>query len=321
MSKQLLRVFSLLGVLVLFVLPARAQTQISSNAIALSVWMSTTPQTISFEKQALALVQRMLASSLDTELPKRPFASWFREITGPEAGVIWQLTECGERIGARGGAEQDLPACAEANAVLPDGIKVVVVITVGTFKKGLTGEPAFFRAIVERDDQLYQVPRLRFLPAMLRAPENLLFTLPEISANLPAVIWPSHAAYHSPLSLGINLVPDNSNEVEKSPKTQISQPEPRKVSEGVVRGIAITKVKPIYPPIAIKMNASGSVEVQITISEQGRVIEAKAVTGHLSLRNAALEAARKWVFKPTTLNGVPVNVQSVLTFIFNLGNQ
>ncbi len=64
------------------------------------------------------------------------------------------------------------------------------------------------------------------------------------------------------------------------------------------------------------MNASGPVEVQITISEEGRVIEARAVSGHRLLQRAAVEAALKWVFKPTTLNGVPVQVRSVLTFIF-----
>jgi protein TonB len=69
------------------------------------------------------------------------------------------------------------------------------------------------------------------------------------------------------------------------------------------------------------MNAAGPVEVQVTISEEGRVIEAKAISGHLALRNAAVDAARKWVFTPTTLNGVPVRVQSLLTFVFTPGDQ
>ena len=54
------------------------------------------------------------------------------------------------------------------------------------------------------------------------------------------------------------------------------------------------------------------------ISEEGRVIEATTVSGHPLLRNAAMEAARKWVFKPTMLNGIPVKVQSTLTFLFTL---
>jgi len=64
------------------------------------------------------------------------------------------------------------------------------------------------------------------------------------------------------------------------------------------------------------MNATGTVEVEITISEAGLVIEAKAISGHLALRSAAVDAARKWVFKPPMLNGKPIKVKSVLTFVF-----
>jgi TonB family protein len=75
-------------------------------------------------------------------------------------------------------------------------------------------------------------------------------------------------------------------------------------------------VKPEYPPTAKKMRATGPVEVEITISELGLVIEAKAIRGHIALRSAAVETARKWVFKPAMLNGAPIRVKSVLTFVF-----
>jgi hypothetical protein len=55
-------------------------------------------QTGSFEKQAISSAQEMSASDLDEALPDRPFASWFSEVIGPKAGVVWQLTECGEQI-------------------------------------------------------------------------------------------------------------------------------------------------------------------------------------------------------------------------------
>src|SRR5262249_47523608 len=92
--------------------------------------------------------------------------------------------------------------------------------------------------------------------------------------------------------------------------------EPQKVSESDLQSRAITKVKPVYPPNAKRMNATGPVEVEIIISEEGLVVEAKAISGHLALRSAAVEAARKWVFKPETLNGAKVRMKSVLTFIF-----
>jgi protein TonB len=90
------------------------------------------------------------------------------------------------------------------------------------------------------------------------------------------------------------------------------------VSGGVLQGSAIKKIQPPYPPIAKAARASGAVQVQVTISEEGRVIEAAVISGHPLLRDAAVQAARQWVFKPTELSGVPVKVQGVLTFNFTL---
>src|SRR5687767_3863972 len=97
-------------------------------------------------------------------------------------------------------------------------------------------------------------------------------------------------------------------------------PPPKKltVSGGVLQGSAIKKIQPPYPPIARAARAAGAVQIQVTISEDGRVIEAGVIAGHPLLRDAALQAARQWVFKPTELSGVPVKVQGVLTFNFTL---
>ncbi|MGE0126493.1 MAG: energy transducer TonB [Blastocatellales bacterium] len=102
--------------------------------------------------------------------------------------------------------------------------------------------------------------------------------------------------------------------------TPTPPPPPKKitVSGGVLQGSAIRRAQPPYPPIAKAARASGAVQVQVTISEEGRVIEAAVISGHPLLRDAALQAARQWVFKPTELSGVPVKVQGVLTFNFTL---
>lgn len=90
------------------------------------------------------------------------------------------------------------------------------------------------------------------------------------------------------------------------------------ISGGVLQGKAIAKVQPQYPPIAKAARASGSVQVQVLISEEGRVIDAQVLSGHPLLREAAMQAARQWKFTPTELTGVPVKVQGVLTFNFTL---
>src|SRR5215471_9559409 len=141
-------------------------------SLYLSLRLSAAGQIKSIEKRAITSAQQMSASDLDAALPDRPFAGWFSKVVGPRAGVVWQLTECGDPLAASGEAGQDLPACAEVNAWLPSGRKVFVLISVGTFKKGLAGKPSFFRAVIEQNERLYQVRRLSELPQRLRAPEG-----------------------------------------------------------------------------------------------------------------------------------------------------
>jgi protein TonB len=86
----------------------------------------------------------------------------------------------------------------------------------------------------------------------------------------------------------------------------------------VLQGNAIKKVPPPYPEEAKAAHASGAVQVQVTISEDGHVIEAAVISGHPLLREASLEAAKQWIFKPVELSGVPVKVQGILTFNFTL---
>ena len=106
--------------------------------------------------------------------------------------------------------------------------------------------------------------------------------------------------------------PEPPPEVKPTPHT------PPKISEGVTQGLAIRKVSPLYPALAKAAHAAGTVQVQILISEEGRVLSADVLSGHPLLRQAALDAARQWAFRPTLLSQVPVKVQGVLTFNFTL---
>jgi Gram-negative bacterial TonB protein C-terminal len=287
----------------------------------LCIWMAGATQVGSFEKQAISSAQKISASDLDEALPDRPFAGWFNETVGPDAGVVWQLTECGEQITAPGETGQDLPACAEINAYLPDGRKVYVVISVGTFKKGMTGKPSFFLAVIEQNEQLYPVRRLSDLPERLRDPEgpsptaakNRIADLPAIKMDSGWFISPFR--YLGPMFASVPPMAGDLSQAEEP----LAPPPPTtqalvQVPESMSLSRAITKVKPDYPPTAGEMNVTEIVEVEIIISEIGLVVGATAISGRHALRNAAEEAARKWVFAPAILNGEPVRVKSVLTF-------
>lgn len=109
--------------------------------------------------------------------------------------------------------------------------------------------------------------------------------------------------------------------VSPSPSANVDAPKKIRVSGGVLQGGAIRKAQPLYPVIARAARVSGAVQVQIIISETGEVIEATAISGHPLLRDAAIQAARQWAFKPTELSGAPVKVQGVLTFNFALNDE
>jgi TonB family protein len=91
---------------------------------------------------------------------------------------------------------------------------------------------------------------------------------------------------------------------------------PKQISKGVVNGSAVSLPKPSYPAAAKAVNASGIVNVQVLIDEEGNVVSASAVSGHPLLRAAAEQAARGAKFKKTLLQGQPVKVNGVIIYSF-----
>lgn len=91
---------------------------------------------------------------------------------------------------------------------------------------------------------------------------------------------------------------------------------PKMISGGVLNGKATSLAKPAYPDAARAVKASGAVNVQVTIDEEGNVVSASAVSGHPLLRQASEEAARASKFSPTLLEGVPVKVTGIVVYNF-----
>jgi len=70
----------------------------------------------------------------------------------------------------------------------------------------------------------------------------------------------------------------------------------------------IHKVEPVYPPLAEQNGIEGTVRFRVIIDKDGRVSNAQLVSGHPLLVAAAREAVIQWVYKPTRLNGLPIDV-------------
>ncbi|MBC7901446.1 MAG: TonB family protein, partial [Saprospiraceae bacterium] len=108
----------------------------------------------------------------------------------------------------------------------------------------------------------------------------------------------------------------SANRISAKPAPSATGDPPKTISGGVVNSKAVTLPQPSYPPAARAVSASGSVNVQVLIDENGKVVSANAVSGHPLLRGAAVEAARSATFKPTLLSGRPVKVSGVITYNF-----
>lgn len=78
----------------------------------------------------------------------------------------------------------------------------------------------------------------------------------------------------------------------------------------------VSAVAPAYPVLAVASNTSGKVEVEVEVNVTGEVTSVRTIDGHLLLRQAAENTARRWRFAPDagTLKARIV----VLTFVFRI---
>ena len=86
----------------------------------------------------------------------------------------------------------------------------------------------------------------------------------------------------------------------------------------VSQAVPLFRPEPIYPGIARSMRVSGVVELIGVIGTDGRIKELHVKSGHPLLARAALEAVARWIYQPTLLNGVPVEVEAPIIVTFKL---
>ena len=94
---------------------------------------------------------------------------------------------------------------------------------------------------------------------------------------------------------------------------------PRHVSQGVLAGMLLSPIRPVYPPIAKAAGVSGTVVVEAIISKTGTIESLHAVSGPEMLRTAAIDAIRAARYQPFRLNGEPIEIQTTITVNFKLG--
>ncbi len=125
----------------------------------------------------------------------------------------------------------------------------------------------------------------------------------------------SGAVQFGPPSLGIENGPAPRTVTQSTPAPKAA---PLRVSNGVQAAKLLQQPKPLYPPLAKAARISGLVRLQAVIGRDGTIRNLQLVTGPPLLVKAAFEAVSRWTYKPTLLNGEPVEVFTEIDVNFTL---
>ena len=90
------------------------------------------------------------------------------------------------------------------------------------------------------------------------------------------------------------------------------------VASNVEGSNLINSVTPIYPPLAKMARQQGTVRFQATIGKDGAMEDLMLISGPPLLVQSAMDAVKKWIYKPMVLNGAPVQVVTTIDVNFTL---
>jgi TonB family protein len=85
----------------------------------------------------------------------------------------------------------------------------------------------------------------------------------------------------APIALAVALVPSASGQDELTRKVQ-------------------TRVAPVYPDLARRMNITGTVKVIVVVAPNGNLKNTRVLGGNPVLVNAAVDALKRWKFEPAS---------------------
>jgi protein TonB len=102
------------------------------------------------------------------------------------------------------------------------------------------------------------------------------------------------------------------------PPPPVVKVEPIRRGGNVQAADLIHQVNPIYPPLARQARVQGVVVMEAIISRDGSIESLRVIRGHPLLNQAALDAVQQWKYRPTLLNGDPVEVITAVTVTFHL---
>jgi len=135
----------------------------------------------------------------------------------------------------------------------------------------------------------------------------------------PSAAHPRISKNHKKLTAKSNandLVPAPLHSDTEKPGGGMASPAQAQTSTSMTDGALLRKVQPVYPAQAIAQHLEGSVVLQATVAEDGKVQDVTVLSGDPLLARAATDAVRQWQYEPFHADGKPIQKQTEITIDF-----
>jgi protein TonB len=108
----------------------------------------------------------------------------------------------------------------------------------------------------------------------------------------------------------------------RPPETPVHHTEPPQILHVTHLDPAMLKqrIEPVYPHLALQIHKEGRVELHAIIDIDGRIRSLQVVGGDPLFYSSAMAAVEQWIYKPTFLNGQPVQVDTTITVIYSMSH-
>jgi len=160
---------------------------------------------------------------------------------------------------------------------------------------------------------------MAYLNLLIRERADLRSTATEYAADVAvADQWVQRALDTKKLKGGGGLQNAQSFPAPPPPASVGGAPTRIRVGGNVQQVNLIKKVSPAYPQEAKEARVQGTVRYTVLIAKDGTVANIQLISGHPLLVPVSTEAVKQWVYKPTLLNGEPVEVITQVDVNFTL---
>ena len=156
------------------------------------------------------------------------------------------------------------------------------------------------------------------------ANDNKIRFVPNTSAKEDEVRMqkPNTPAKDEEVRMQKPIAPANDEAKAPAPETKTTVAENKNeegtLAVGSLIAYATKQPQPVYPAAARSMRTTGIVKVEVTVDENGNVMDVQHTSGPSLLQTAAVDAVKRWKFRPFTRDGQPVKATGFVNFNFSL---